>query len=117
MNDRRKRVRERLRRRRESAKLREQLEKQAAAVRGSVSSSRLVAEDRNVKRQHVIDALERDVEELSRLSVSADESTSEIERLRHEVEDLKREFYTHLGAWQRVQIARHPQRPYTEDYV
>jgi acetyl-CoA carboxylase carboxyl transferase subunit alpha len=27
------------------------------------------------------------------------------------------EFYRHLGPWQRLQLARHPQRPYTDDYI
>ena len=40
-----------------------------------------------------------------------------MDRLRREVSELKREFYTHLGAWQRVLLARHPQRPYTDDYI
>jgi len=38
-------------------------------------------------------------------------------RLRVEVAELRREFYAHLGPWQRAQIARHPQRPYLMDYV
>ena len=73
--------------------------------------------ERNKERQRAIDALERDVAELSRLTNPTDETASEIERLRGEVSELKREFYLHLGAWQRVQLARHPQRPYTEDYI
>ena len=40
-----------------------------------------------------------------------------MERLRVEMTELRREFYTHLGAWQRTQLARHPQRPYTLDFV
>lgn len=69
------------------------------------------------QRQLEIDALERDVTELSRLTNPTDESAAEVERIRREVEELKREFYTHLGAWQRLQLARHPQRPYTEDFI
>jgi acetyl-CoA carboxylase carboxyl transferase subunit alpha len=68
-------------------------------------------------RQRAIDALERDVEELSRLSPPTGETAVEISRIRTEVEELKREFFTHLGAWQRLQLARHPQRPYTDDYI
>jgi acetyl-CoA carboxylase carboxyl transferase subunit alpha len=64
-----------------------------------------------------IDALERDVTELSRLTNPTDESAAEVERIRREVAELKKEFYTHLGAWQRLQLARHPQRPYTEDFI
>jgi acetyl-CoA carboxylase carboxyl transferase subunit alpha len=69
------------------------------------------------QRQLEIDALERDVTELSRLTDPTDETAAEVERIRREVAELKREFYTHLGAWQRLQLARHPQRPYTEDYI
>jgi acetyl-CoA carboxylase carboxyl transferase subunit alpha len=67
-------------------------------------------------RQREIDRLEKDVEELRRLA-STDESEEEVERLKREVLELRREFYTHLGPWQRAQIARHPQRPYTLDWV
>jgi acetyl-CoA carboxylase carboxyl transferase subunit alpha len=69
------------------------------------------------QRRKVIDALERDVEELSRLSAPTGEQTAEIERVRSEIQELKMEFYRHLGPWQRVQLARHPQRPYTDDYI
>lgn len=74
-------------------------------------------EEHSRQRQRQIDALERDVFELSRLTKPTDQSAEDIERLRREVEELRREFYTHLGSWQRVQIARHPQRPYTDDYI
>jgi len=68
------------------------------------------------ERQKVIDHLEKDVEELRRLSGDG-EADSELERIRRQVAELRREFYTHLGAWQRAQLARHQQRPYTLDYV
>lgn len=68
-------------------------------------------------KQRAIDALERDVADLSRLSAPTGEQSVEIERIRKEVEELKREFYIHLGAWQRLLLARHPQRPYTDDYI
>ena len=68
------------------------------------------------ERQKVIDHLENDVEELRRWSDNG-ESDSELERLRQQVAELRREFYAHLGPWQRAQIARHQQRPYMLDYV
>jgi acetyl-CoA carboxylase carboxyl transferase subunit alpha len=68
-------------------------------------------------KQRAIDALERDVADLSRLSAPSGEQSEEIERIRKEVDELKREFYIHLGAWQRLLLARHPQRPYTDDYI
>jgi acetyl-CoA carboxylase carboxyl transferase subunit alpha len=67
-------------------------------------------------RKAEIERLEQDVEELRRLSGSA-EAEAELERIRQEVAELRHEFYAHLGPWQRAQIARHPQRPYTLDYI
>ncbi len=66
----------------------------------------------NRKRQKEIEQLEHEVDELQRLG-----SASDLERVRSEISQLRREFYTHLGAWQRTQLARHPQRPYTLDFA
>ena len=68
------------------------------------------------KRKREIEQLEHDVEELRRLG-PGEVSDQELERLHREVSELKREFYQHLGAWQRTLLSRHSQRPYTLDYV
>jgi acetyl-CoA carboxylase carboxyl transferase subunit alpha len=70
-----------------------------------------------IDRQKEIERLEKDVEELRRLSSGSQDGEAELERLKHEVLELRREFYTHLGPWQRAQIARHPQRPHTLDWI
>src|ERR1700723_4796889 len=72
---------------------------------------------RDEQRQVEIDALERDTPELSRLTDPSDATAGEIDRIRREVDELKRDFYAHLASWQRVQLARHPQRPYTDDFI
>ncbi len=41
----------------------------------------------------------------------------EIKKLTEKLDKMKREIYERLTAWQRVQIARHPDRPYTIDYI
>jgi acetyl-CoA carboxylase carboxyl transferase subunit alpha len=41
----------------------------------------------------------------------------EIKKLEEKLEKMKTEIYNRLTTWQRVQIARHPDRPYTLDYV
>ncbi len=69
-----------------------------------------------MRRKKVIEALEREVEELRRLG-TVDRPEADLERIRSEVAELKREFYTNMGPWQRAQIARHPQRPYTLDFI
>jgi acetyl-CoA carboxylase carboxyl transferase subunit alpha len=71
---------------------------------------------REPDRRKEIERLEKDVEELRHLAGDED-ADAELERLRHQVAELRREFYTHLGAWQRAQIARHQQRPYTLDFI
>jgi acetyl-CoA carboxylase carboxyl transferase subunit alpha len=68
------------------------------------------------ERQSEIDRLEKDVEELRQLAGNED-ADAELERIRQQVAELRREFYSHLGPWQRAQIARHQQRPYTMDYI
>jgi acetyl-CoA carboxylase carboxyl transferase subunit alpha len=69
------------------------------------------------QRQLEIDALERDVSELSRLTDSGDATAADVSRIRREIEELKHEFYAHLDSWQRLQLARHAQRPYTDDFI
>jgi len=83
----------------------------------SDSSASIETKEKDAQRQVVINALERDVAELSSLTDPTTATAGEIERIRREVAELKKEFYTHLGAWQRVQLARHPQRPYTDDFI
>jgi acetyl-CoA carboxylase carboxyl transferase subunit alpha len=83
----------------------------------SAAAGTLTAGEIDKVKQRAIDALERDVADLSRLSAPTGEQSVEIERIRKEVDELKREFYIHLGAWQRLLLARHPQRPYTDDYI
>jgi acetyl-CoA carboxylase carboxyl transferase subunit alpha len=67
-------------------------------------------------RERAIDRLEKDVEELRHFAPSPD-GDAELERIRQQVAELRREFYAHIGPWQRAQIARHPQRPYTLDFI
>ena len=43
--------------------------------------------------------------------------TEEIERLREKSDKLTASLYSHLTPWQVVKVARHPQRPYTNDYI
>src|SRR5437016_5676084 len=68
------------------------------------------------RRKGEIEKLEREVEDLRRLSTEG-WGDAELERLRQQVSELRREFYMHLSAWQRTQLSRHPQRPFTQDFV
>ncbi len=60
-------------------------------------------------------------EQLHALRRKGDRLTTEertrLVRLEHELERQTSTLYESLTPWQRVQVARHPQRPHTEDYV
>ncbi len=45
------------------------------------------------------------------------EISEEIKGLQARCEELKRDVYGKMTPWERVQMARHPRRPYTLDYV
>ncbi len=62
--------------------------------------------------------LERKIEELSEISFADDDVlNTDIEKLKKRVEDLRDSIFSNLTRWQRVQLARHPDRPYTLDYI
>ncbi|MGL4575098.1 MAG: acetyl-CoA carboxylase carboxyltransferase subunit alpha [Burkholderiaceae bacterium] len=62
--------------------------------------------------------LEQKVEELRFVQdESAVDISDEIGRLQKKSEGLTKDLYAKLSPWQVSQVARHPQRPYTLDYV
>ena len=62
--------------------------------------------------------LEDKIAELKKFSEdSSVDLSAEINKLTRKLKEIKQEIYGNLTAWQRVQIARHPERPYTLDYV
>jgi acetyl-CoA carboxylase carboxyl transferase subunit alpha len=62
----------------------------------------------------LMDQLEKakDTHEKGKLDMSDTVST-----LESKIEESKKRIYTHLTGWQKVQISRHPDRPYTIDYI
>ena len=60
--------------------------------------------------------LEQKIEEMRKYSENLDIS-SEIKALEEKVDQLRQSVYTGLTRWQKVQLARHPDRPYTLDYI
>lgn len=62
--------------------------------------------------------LRRKLDELIALTTDANvDLTSEIENLEMRLKKLETEIYDNLKPWDRVQIARHPSRPTTLDYI
>jgi acetyl-CoA carboxylase carboxyl transferase subunit alpha len=62
--------------------------------------------------------LEKKIQELkSFVSDKKIDLSSEVNKLEERLEHLRKDTYSNLTAWQKVQLARHPLRPYTLDYI
>ncbi len=65
-----------------------------------------------------ISDLEHKLEDIKKhLHGQAIDSDPEVQKIAAKIEETRREVYANLTAWQRVQIARHTQRPFFLDYV
>jgi acetyl-CoA carboxylase carboxyl transferase subunit alpha len=60
--------------------------------------------------------LEQKIEEMRKMSDSLDIS-AEINKLEGKINELRKNIFENLTPWQIVQLARHPERPYTLDYI
>ncbi|MCG8431084.1 MAG: acetyl-CoA carboxylase carboxyltransferase subunit alpha [Candidatus Omnitrophica bacterium] len=65
-----------------------------------------------------ITELEKKIHDLNHFSAEKKiDLSAEIRRLEEKLQRLKKDIYGNLSPWQKVQLARHPQRPYTLDYI
>lgn len=65
-----------------------------------------------------ISELENKLQELRSFSEGQDIDVSlEVQRMQQKIEETRTRIYSELTAWQKVQVARHPLRPYTLDYI
>ena len=65
-----------------------------------------------------IAALEGKLTDMQRLADESQVDVSEaVAALKTKIQALKKETYANLTRWQRVQLSRHPERPYTLDYI
>src|SRR3569623_1092675 len=76
----------------------------------SASSQRLAFE-------RPIFEIETRLQRVERAGEKTAESAEEIRRLRRELAEAKKKIYSSLEAWEVVQVARHPERPMTTDYL
>jgi acetyl-CoA carboxylase carboxyl transferase subunit alpha len=61
--------------------------------------------------------VEARLDKLERLAGQNSEAHNEIRRMRRELIDLKKSIYSNLKPWETVEVARHPNRPMTTDYL
>lgn len=62
--------------------------------------------------------LENKLDDMKHLAQDSDKEVhAAIKALEKKIKDLKKETFENLTGWQRVQLSRHPDRPYTLDYI
>ena len=65
-----------------------------------------------------IEDLEKELHKLNEIAAKSKvDVTSSIKQLEEKIKETKTQLYTSLTAWQKVQLSRHPDRPYTLDYI
>jgi acetyl-CoA carboxylase carboxyl transferase subunit alpha len=80
-------------------------------------NGKIIGMDSGLKAQQELDKIEEQISKLESLDGQSSETHRQIQQLHDRLKDLRREVTSHLNAWERTNIARHPQRPYTLDYI
>ena len=77
-----------------------------------------VMESQPLEFEKPILELQRRLQDLKYIPTKHDiDFDSEVESMEAKIRETRREIYDNLTAWQRVQIARHVQRPFSLDYI
>ncbi len=64
-----------------------------------------------------LERIERQIDQLDAAAGTNPEAHEQLQRLHEQVRALRQQIYLNLTAWQKTELARHPQRPYTLDYI
>ncbi len=70
-----------------------------------------------LRARQELQKIEKQIAHLESAAGQDEETRREIHQLHERVDALRREVSAHLNAWEKTELARHPQRPYTLDYV
>jgi acetyl-CoA carboxylase carboxyl transferase subunit alpha len=76
-----------------------------------------MAGERRLSFERPIFELEARLQKLERIAHQNPEARNDLRRLRRELVETKHRIYAHLKPWETVEVARHPDRPKTADYL
>jgi acetyl-CoA carboxylase carboxyl transferase subunit alpha len=82
----------------------------------SVNGSTINSETANRARQE-LERIEKQIGQLEAAAGDNVDARRELQKLHEQVNALRQQMYAHTEAWRKTEIARHPQRPYTLDYI
>ncbi len=69
------------------------------------------------KTQQELQRIERQIQQLESVAGDNQEARRTLRQLNEQVKGLRAQVQQYVESWQRVELARHPQRPYTLDFV
>lgn len=69
------------------------------------------------KAQQELEKIEKQISHLETLARDNADASRQLASLHEQVNSLRAQLTVHLDAWKRTELARHPQRPYTLDYI
>ena len=69
------------------------------------------------KAERELQNIERQISSLEAAAGDNREARARLQRLHEQVEQMRRQLSAQQSAWTKTELARHPQRPYTLDYV
>ena len=70
-----------------------------------------------LKAQQELEKIERQIAQMESSAAPDPDTHRQLEQLRERIETLRRQIDAPTTAWEKTELARHPQRPYTLDYV
>jgi len=73
--------------------------------------------DSGEKAQQELEKIEQQLSKLQSVPGQDDGTRREIQQLHQRIENLRKQISSQLQAWEKTELARHPQRPYTLDYI
>jgi acetyl-CoA carboxylase carboxyl transferase subunit alpha len=73
--------------------------------------------DSSEQAKQELENIEQQVRRLETAAGDNQDARRQLQTLQEQIEALRRQVTSHLGPWQKTELARHPQRPYTLDYI
>jgi acetyl-CoA carboxylase carboxyl transferase subunit alpha len=73
--------------------------------------------DPAAKAQRQLEVIENQIVHLEAKAAQDPEAGLQLKHLQHQIQFLREQIRAHVNAWQKTELARHAQRPYTLDYV
>jgi acetyl-CoA carboxylase carboxyl transferase subunit alpha len=93
------------------------LDQSIKQLRDETGNGSLAKMESASKAQQELEKIEKQIQQLESLARDNQEASRQLAVLHEQVNALRSQITVHLDAWKRTELARHPQRPYTLDYI